>query len=71
MHARTSSISSLSSGRSKTGVGLGGDIGFSDRADAHLPRVASGEGEGPDVQYTKSKSVSYHPTQHERLKCQR
>lgn len=50
-HSRTSSISSFGSGRSKLGPGAAGENSFGDRADAHLPQVALGEGDGPEVEY--------------------
>lgn len=46
----------MNSGRSKLGVGAGGHNGFGDRADAHLPRVALGEGDGPEVEYRDGTS---------------
>jgi hypothetical protein len=59
--SRTSSTSSMNSGRSKLGVGAGGANGFGDRADAHLPRVAFGEGDGPEVEYRDGSSDCFLP----------
>ncbi|KAJ9124017.1 hypothetical protein QFC22_000809 [Naganishia vaughanmartiniae] len=60
VRSRTGSTASVSSTRSKSG--------YNDRADAHLPHVAAGEGEGPDVQYTKDAvldAMGYHADTYE------
>jgi hypothetical protein len=57
VRSRTGLTSSVSSSQTKPGAGA--DTRYNDRADAHLPHVAAGEGEGPDVQYTKGASPSF------------
>ncbi|GHJ88552.1 hypothetical protein NliqN6_4954 [Naganishia liquefaciens] len=62
-HSRSSSVSSFGSGRSKLGPGPAGENSFGDRADAHLPQVAAGEGDGPEVEYREDAvldAMGYH-----------
>lgn len=62
VRSRTGSTASVSSNRNKPGDSAGSETGYNDRADAHLPHVAAGEGEGPEVQYTKGVSPPINRT---------